>query len=451
MHPRLRSLLPLLVAGVLVLPAARGAQVPVDVRAQGSGPGPGLRLHHRTRFEDRKGGLGRYDGFFLRTEAGFRLQRSRWFVEAELIDSRVLGARAGAPLNTTLVNAVEPVQALVGVRLPGPGTRGPRLRLGLQTIDLGSRRLVARNRWRNTTNAFLGAHLDVPGPHGHRTTAFAVSPVQRRPDDRPGLDEADPVPDRGSTERLFLGIAHAFGSWPVDAYLLRLDEGDSGGSRTRDRRLWTLGARLLRGPALRMPDWELEGAVQWGRSRATTDPADTRDLDHRAGFLHAHAGYTFPGPWPRAALEFDFATGDEDRTDGEEGGFDPLYGAAVGDLSMRGFWNLLPRRNLVLAGPRLDFDLPGDLAATVRSRGAWQHRAGGRSALAVPGARRLGVQTEVQVRWRPRGVPWFATGGYGRFDGRAGDATYLWLQGSVRLGRELPGASPRRDLSGADR
>jgi hypothetical protein len=433
----LRPLIPLpLLGSTLVGAPVLGAPQPVGLAAEAPvGSGLHLRLNHRTRFEDRGGDLGNFDALFLRTELGARLDRGRWFLEGEVIDARILAEDEG-PVNTTLVNAVEPVELVAGLRLgSGAGPR-PELRLGVQTLDLGARRLVARNRWRNTTNTFVGARLDLPGTDGSRTIAFAFSPLRRLPDDEPGLREADVRVDRASSDRRFLGVFHAFRARPAEAYLFHLDEDGGPGGTTADRSLWTLGGRLYRDAGPGRWDWELEGALQWGELRTSVGALGTPEQDVLASFVHAQLGHTPEDRRrPRLSVEFDFASGDEDVTDGDANGFDALFGAAVGDLGPRGYWSLLPRRNVVVAGPRIDFELPRDLDATVRTRGAWLHRAGpgASTPLTDPGERWLGVQTELQLRWRPRGVPWFATAGFSRLDGEQATVNYVWLQGSIRL------------------
>src|SRR5690606_20230279 len=57
----------------------------------------------------------------------------------------------------------------------------PELRLGRQTMDIGSRRLVARNLFRNTLNAFYGAALYWDAERGPDLRLFYVRPVMRRP------------------------------------------------------------------------------------------------------------------------------------------------------------------------------------------------------------------------------------------------------------------------------
>ncbi len=54
---------------------------------------------------------------------------------------------------------------------------------------------------------------------------------------------------------------------------------------------------------------------------------DFEGLDHKAFASHVEMGYTFAScPWkPRTALAYRFASGDEDRADGDHRTFDNLY------------------------------------------------------------------------------------------------------------------------------
>jgi hypothetical protein len=216
--------------------------------------------------------------------------------------------------------------------------------------------------------------------------------------------------DESSFERRFAGAFVRIRRQrnTVDLYLFRLHENDVDKDPTFNRRLWTLGVRNYRGPEAERWDWDVEAALQVGKSRNTRLPEDTEDLDHFAHFTHLSAGYTFAGSLnPRLALEVDHATGDEDPRDGNNGRFDHLYGAAVGDLGPRGIFLALARTNMILAGGALSWNMPHSLDGRLRLRGAWLAQArdfwfptllGNRN----DGAdRHLGLQSEFRLRWRP--------------------------------------------------
>lgn len=76
------------------------------------------------------------------------------FGELEIQDSRSWLDDAGTPLGTDDVNALEPLQAWIGWQQQNQFV----VKAGRQTLDIGSRRFVARNRFRNTLNAFDGVY-----------------------------------------------------------------------------------------------------------------------------------------------------------------------------------------------------------------------------------------------------------------------------------------------------
>lgn len=101
---------------------------------------------------------------------------------SELADSR--GYVSDDPaLNSSAVNTLELLQAyvaLTGTDVIAPGDYTD-LTFGRLTLDLGSRRLVARNSYRNTINGFTGIDAQWLTPGRHSLRAFAAMPVIRRP------------------------------------------------------------------------------------------------------------------------------------------------------------------------------------------------------------------------------------------------------------------------------
>ncbi len=81
------------------------------------------------------------------------------FVGAEIWDVRGYLESSRSSTGTGEINAFEPVQAYGGYDMGsvfGVGTES-RLTFGRFTQDLGARRFIARQRFRNTTNSFTGA------------------------------------------------------------------------------------------------------------------------------------------------------------------------------------------------------------------------------------------------------------------------------------------------------
>lgn len=343
----------------------------------------------------------------LATWVGLRAEARRGAASAvfEVLDARATYHRPDTPLGTAIVNTLEPVQAHLRWE-----DEDDRVRLGRMTIDLGSRRLVARNVFRNTTETFDGIDWTHRTGAGHWRT-FAVAPVGRLPDELASIQDNQFELDRSDPETLLFGLQRRLAPAPelsVELYALLLRERDGGGWPTPDRRLATPGLRIQWRPADHPVDFELEAAGQFGHSRATDRPSDQRDLDHRAGFVHAEAGWRLPLPAvPRLALELDWASGDDDPGDGTQNRFDDLYSAVVGDLGPTGIFGAVRRANLRAATLRLEWrPRPAlQLRSALRAvrlddpRDAW-----GSSGLRDPSGRAgrdVGTHLDVRLRWRP--------------------------------------------------
>lgn len=289
---------------------------------------------------------------------------ARWGGMLELQDARLVGAAPLTPVGTDDVNALEPLQAWVRWR-PRPGFE---LRLGRQTVDFGSRRLLARNRYRNTANGFSGARLRWALADGARLQALLLYPDRRRPDGRDpralraNAARLDPLAEAGYLSGVTLAALPLAEPLQLDAYVLRrvVDDGPRG---VGDRDITTVGGRLLR---VAGTGWygELEAALQVGRSRLDPRPGAAMG-DHRAWFLHGELRHPLPLPVAaRLRLQLDVASGDGDPGDDRQGRFDKLFGARASELGPTGIYGFFDRSNLLspavglrLGGERLALDL----------------------------------------------------------------------------------------------
>jgi hypothetical protein len=248
---------------------------------------------------------------------------------AELYDSRVYGGDAGTPITTNEVNTLELVQAYIGFDVAdafGPGTK-----LGLQagrfTLNLGSRRLVAADDYRNTTNGYTGMRADLGLPDDLSATLIYTLPQVRLPDNRADIVDNRVQFDRENFDLVLWGglatkkLAGKRGAIELGYY--HLGERDSPKLATRDRSLDTIGLRLYRDPAPGRADFESETVYQFGSVSASLAPTAPK-LDVSAWFTHLEAGYTFAHPWsPHLSLEFDYASGD--GRGAKFGRFDTLF------------------------------------------------------------------------------------------------------------------------------
>ena len=373
-----------------------------------------LSANTRLRYETIEGqprtGFNESDDLFnIRTIVTGEYRTGRLRLGAELYDSRVYGGDAGTPITTGEVNTLELVQAYIGYEVPdafGPGTK-----LGLQagrfTLNLGSRRLVAADDYRNTTNGYTGLRADIGLPEDLSATLIYTLPQVRLPDNRPDIVDNRVKFDRESFDLVLWGglvtkkLARKRDA--VELSYFHLGERDSPKLATRDRSLDTIGLRLFRDPAAGRPDFESETFYQTGSVSASLAPTSAK-LDVSAWFTHLEAGYTFKHPWsPRIALEFDYASGD--APGGKFGRFDSLFGMRRADLAPAGLYNAVGRANLIATGLRVEAAPTKRLDAFAAYRPLWLasrfdsfsttgvRDAGGRS------GRFAGHQIEARIRY----------------------------------------------------
>ncbi len=417
-----------------------------------------VRGHQRTRFEHLDGQFRSnpaLDGsdhiVALRTAVALTWKPDPLELTAEVLDSRQFEADAGTPLGTSIVNAAEVLQAYAGLHFDGLFHEEDEafVLLGRHTMDLGSRRLVARNRFRNTINNFDGLNATWKSGGGDQLRAFYVLPITRRPTAFENLDGNDIQNDKESEDTRFFGLFAARDDVAegvsAEVYALGLQERD-GDFQTANRELFTFGGRAFTKPRAGAADVQLESVIQIGESRSSRSASNTTDLDHRAHFQHAEIGYSLDAEWaPRLALQVDWASGDEDPGDGENNRFDTLFGARRFDFGPTGIFGAFARSNLISPGYRLNLK-PGtgvDLLLAQRlhylasRRDAWT-TSGARDADGASG-RYVGHLAELRLRWKAipdrldleLGVARLFLGGFAEQAPNAsgeGDATYAYLQ-----------------------
>jgi hypothetical protein len=350
------------------------------------------------------------------------------------------------------VNAVELLRAYGEVTLPDLFGGRFESRFGRITLDIGSRRLVARNRFRNTLNAFTGVDLQWTGERGPELRAFWVLPIQRLPSDPDALRDNEIEFDHESLDVQFWGL---FGASKLpeigrgELFVYGLHESDSDRQPTRNRRLYTPGWRFLLEPAAGHFDYQYEGAIQAGQSRSTT--TSTQDLDHFAFFQHVEAGYTFDLPWsPRVALQYDYASGDKDPDDGKNQRFSTLFGARRFDFGPTGIYGPFARANINTPGIRVQLKPHARVTTFLAYRAYWL--ASKKDAWTTSGVRDpsgnsgsfIGSQIEFRVRFQPLPGNLMLETGYahlfaGRFIKQApnasfrGDSNYVYAQATLKF------------------
>jgi hypothetical protein len=291
----------------------------------------------------------------LRAEADF----GDFTFGGELLDHRFITGNetGGAPGD---IDALEPAQLYLSWRpkdFLGVGAETD-LQAGRFTMDVGSRRLVARANFRSLLQSFDGVHAVWTSPADLTVTLAAVSPVSREPSDAASAVDNE-VALNTTQDNTRLLIAHLDAPLPYDMrgelYLYDLDERDSADADTRNRDLSTLGVRLNKAPADNQFDFDIEFAHQTGTVRASTSPADLVPLDHDAQMAHLEAGFRFDAPWsPRLAVQYDHATGDASPTDASSERFDALFGDRSFEFGPTSLFGFISRTNLSSPGIRLE-------------------------------------------------------------------------------------------------
>lgn len=418
-----------------------------------------VSVEHRTRYEtlDQQyramvngvPGNGGDQVLALRTLVHAKADLNYFRLGAELQDSRIELVDEGSASSSTrltpgIANPLELLQAYIEVPVENFITDGSHLllRTGRITIDVGSRRLVARNRYRNTINAFTG--LDWQWRSENRSfRAFYTLPVNRRVDN--DIKDNNPSFDQERTERRFWGVHYAQSLWSDESkgeiFLFGLDEEDANDFATKDRELYTFGARLWRKPLRSHYDYQFESVYQIGESSFSS--SSNVMLDHWAHFHHFEVGYSFDVPWsPRLITQFDYASGDDSPNDDQNNRFDTLYGARRFDFGPTSTYGAFSRTNLLSPALRLNLKPFQTVKTMFALRGHW--RASTNDSWVPAGVigqdAYIGTQIEARFRWEPlptnlqveAGVAHLFAGDLINQLGN-GDTTYAYTQVSVKF------------------
>lgn len=416
-------------------------------------PESGLRFvfEEQSRFEyevEDRPGDSRQSGHLLALRTSLRVDYDRENIGAtfEVMDSRVEAVDDALVLGDAFVDPLDILQA--SIRFRPPALEGASFDVGRFTQDIGSRRFMARNRFRNTINAFDGVNARMTMSEDSSMRVFYSWPVERRYDGE--ATDNKPEMNRSHSNQQFSGIVYS-GKLPLEGqgeiYLFMLNEDDSASFQTRNRKLYSVGLRHFRAGRTGQFDHEFELLGQFGTSRASAEVTDTVTLDHRAWYLHLGGGYTFEHPWsPRISLFYDYASGDRDADDTENNNLDTLYGVPRPDFGPTGLYGLFGHSNLSSPGIALDIDPVGNTSLMLKYRyldkasvNAPYPRAGIFGVPADP-SRHLGQQLEVRARWQVLPevlqLEWGAAAvdaGEAMLDADIGDTLYSYLQALVKF------------------
>jgi len=342
-----------------------------------------MSVEQRTRYETmdgtfKAGSKGGDQQIPLQTTLWLEAHMNSFRLGTEFMDARALSSDSGTGVNNTMVDTWDFLQAYgawsdQNVAYSGLGAE---VVAGRQTINLGSRRLVARNVFRNTLNSFTGVKLRVIDYGNWQFTGFVTAPVNRLPTSSAALLNNQQVFDRENTNTWFSGgflELYELG-WGINSevYLYHLAEGNSTtGAPSRSRQYFTPGTRFFIKPAKAAIDFQLETIGQFGTVQTSTTP-NSPNLNHTAWYQHVDVGYTIDMPWsPRLAFEYDYASGDNNPNDKKDQRFDTLYGARRFDFGPTGIYGAFSRANINTPGLRLNLAPRSDVQALLSYRAFW--------------------------------------------------------------------------------
>ena len=327
------------------------------------------------------------------------LQRTRIYLDADVIeqvrvfvelqDARQWGEEASTVADTADIDLK---QGYVEFRkvLGEPLT----VRAGrMEVPSLGDQRIVSALDWHN-----VGRSWD--GMHATWTPANWVVHVLAA-----NLKEANLTGGDAGDDHWFWGV---YSSWrglkdhEFDFYVL----GRSLSDRTFASETGTSpGERYDVSPGFRakgkVGGFDYGGEVVGQFGHQADDPV-------RAWAGAATAGYTFNVGWkPRVGVEYAFASGDENPTDGEVGTFDPLlpFGHFFhGHMDVVGWRNLHAASIQLRANPtgNLTVHLDGHTFQQVEARDAWYDAAGTRLRRDATGnsSRDIGQEIDLYAKWK---------------------------------------------------
>ena len=344
-------------AAALRAAAVAAAGATAIAAAQPEADGLDVTFTQRTRYESldpqfRRGFGASAEAFALQTAVVFDWRRDAWHVGGELMDARTLGADDDSFVNGTTTNTIEPIQAYVAWR-HGNST----LRFGRVTQDIGKRRLIGRNRFRNSLNTFTGIDWSWTGDDGRAARAFYWLPMRLLPADTASVLDNEQELDRAARGSSITGLYYHFPNLAnghrLEAYVFGADAAPAGEPASAFD-LVTVGTRAYRGPRPAEWNYEVEAVLQDGKSGGAVDGAARSDLAHRASFVHFEVGYQFDTMWsPNLMVQYDRATGDEDPTDASIERFNTLYGPRRFDFGPTGIYGIAARSNIDSPGVRL--------------------------------------------------------------------------------------------------
>jgi hypothetical protein len=201
---------------------------------------------------------------------------------------------------------------------PHQQQRPVRFRAGRMAYETLDRRFIARNEWRNTTNAFEGFRITLgQEANNWEIDTWAYQPVKRLIDDF----------DQRTQNVWFYGVIGHWREWSdiitLQPYYMGLVQDGSKGQPGNGQIDREIHAPALRGYG-KIPntnlDYDFNLIYQFGQNGGQR---------HEAHGYTLEAGYTFAHSWkPRFSVFYGYATGDRHPNDNIDNRFERFFGFA---------------------------------------------------------------------------------------------------------------------------
>jgi hypothetical protein len=270
-------------------------------------------------------------------DVGFSIRKSNFNGMLELRDARAFHIEPATPLGNDDVNVLEPIQVWLGWRHGELFS----LQLGRMTLDVGSRRLIGRQVFRNTVNSFDGIQTKLNW-HSMQIQAMYLRPVLRLPNSFSELADHKQGLDKTGKNEIW-GIHSEFsGNLNQEFFYFGYSTPAAKGP------LHTIGYNLKQfnfGPSnLGKAEFNLELMQQFGHLQ--------QDIA-KGHLIHTEIGYMLSSPGsPRIFLLYDYVSGDKIGS-AENERFNQLYGLPRLDFGAVGLIGGIKRANL--KSPALKF------------------------------------------------------------------------------------------------
>lgn len=238
------------------------------------------------------------------------------FQDSRISHDSISGSKAGfenwAETRQAWIEAKTDALAIDAIGLVKTG-----IKFGRQELSYGAQRLLGGFHWSNVAQTFDAGKVLLEFAKFNAEVFGGGKTPNKSP------REQDDFYDGAANDRLggYYATYKGEGDLIVEQYVINRNTdgktvsfGQTGDGEVED---YTIGGRI-KGKWRETPvDFEFEAAKQVGNSGS---------LDVDAQMAVAIAGYTFDHPWkPRLSFEFDYASGDNNSTDGDRETFDNLH------------------------------------------------------------------------------------------------------------------------------